>query len=85
MIAFLNTGDTIVSTRDLNGSQIGYWKYAKECDYYGAGFARGTKFTVKDKSKINEAVWVRVEIPGSYNSRFLKISGGEFSSNFTKA
>jgi hypothetical protein len=80
----LQEGQTIYSTKILMDSKVQHWKYKDQCDRLYGSFAPGSAFKIVDVNRVPGDLWVRVLIPGSDPSRFLKIWGGDYSGNFSE-
>jgi hypothetical protein len=78
----LSAGDNVSATRLIPAGMINNWKFTNECGFYGGGFVAGTTFLIAEINKVPGNIWVRLKIPGSSPVQYLKVSGGEFSSNF---
>ncbi|MCW3092354.1 MAG: hypothetical protein JWP81_3423 [Ferruginibacter sp.] len=82
MIIYLTKGNIITPIRELNNTQVQYWKYGQECAYIGGGLMPGTQLIVEEVNKTPGMMWIRAAIPHSDPTKYLKISGEEYALNF---
>ena len=83
MIINLQKGQSIFSKRLLTEGMMRHWKYAQETAQLGGGFMLNTGFKIAEVNWATPGnMWVKVEVPGSHPTRYIKISGEEFSWNF---
>lgn len=79
----LRIGQIIVPRIPINRTMAANWRYAKECSDIVTGLPVGAELKVVE---INISVpgkyWIRVEIGGSWGTKFLKLSGEEVALQF---
>lgn len=78
----LKVGNVIRPVRVLNRTMAANWLYGGECADIGGGIVAGAEMAIVELSVLPGKAWVRVAIPERDPPAYLKIAGGELSSNF---
>jgi hypothetical protein len=65
----------------INEVDVSNWQYANECPRKFSTMQPGVVLEVFEVSKENP-FWVKVYIPFTHNTMYLKITGDELSKNF---